>query len=566
MKDDKKHSILLYSSLFTGLILCTASFYTPLLLKKTANYNAFKTQSSYITHQIQENIKNSLNILYPLRSLFKSSDQVTYKDFSSFSFELIEKYPSIVALEWIPYVPFSQRQHYEEEARKIAKNFTFFGIDSSNKQRISPKKKFYLPIFYIEPFKKNSDAWGFDISTSPPRLEAYNKARDQNVLTMTPLVELDHKDRHTKGMLAFLPLYSPKSHLTTAGQKQRAFLGCVAGAYTFHNFIAEVFKDPDLVESIQIFLKLDNIQVYPASPRPIAKMHFSKSFELGQKNWTILCAPKQGYFSTSPPLSSYVLAIIFATGTVCLCIFIRKLEVSRKNVETEKNSALKANAFKKRAIRMLSHDFKNPLNAINGFVTLLEEEAENKDLELFQHIKLSIEHLAQLVNSTTDLAQIDDGEIKILPEKCDLKQLIKTSLDIIRFEREGKSLEILCEYDKKPLEIVTDPNKIRQVIINFLSNAIKYTDEGKITITIDKAPREVSIHIKDTGRGIPKESLEKIFDAYSQADLNLDEKSLGSGLGLWISKKIIEACNGTVSVESELEKGSTFTITLPLLV
>lgn len=237
------------------------------------------------------------------------------------------------------------------------------------------------------------------------------------------------------------------------------------------------------------------------------------------------------------------------------------------------NEALEQlNRFKSFLISMASHDLRSPLTTIGGYAELLVEEWPELDLQ--QHNMLSIirsqtDQLNQMLTALLDLDQIEQGKLTIKPIYCDLSALVTKEVLSQQplSERRGQKVDI--ELPEKPVHIEADPNRIRQVIQNLLANAIKYTPRGKqivcsLEVEAGSQPTQVTLKIADTGRGMSEEEQKSLFEIYYRTKEARLSKIGGRGLGLFIVKTLVEAHHGQIEVTSEVGKGSTFTVSMPI--
>jgi signal transduction histidine kinase len=177
-------------------------------------------------------------------------------------------------------------------------------------------------------------------------------------------------------------------------------------------------------------------------------------------------------------------------------------------------------------------------------------------------VKKSANHLLALINDVIDISKIEAGKMKIAIEKFDLISLAQEVKDSFAVIAEEKELKLLFQ-TPPTLLIKSDERKTRQVMVNFISNALKFTDRGEIEVKIRKKDESAEISVRDTGVGIKKEDMGKLFQAFNRIITN-GRLTAGTGLGLYLSKKIIDLLHGDIKVESEFGQGSVFTFTLPL--
>ena len=245
------------------------------------------------------------------------------------------------------------------------------------------------------------------------------------------------------------------------------------------------------------------------------------------------------------------------------------------NVEKElisaKESAERANQAKSHFLANISHEIRTPLNAILGSTEILEGHITSPEmtdiLQLQSNAGAILEHL---VSDILEISQIESGNIKIDNSSFSLKQILENSISILKKGAEQKNLQIISNHDLLGNQTFTgDPNRVGQILINIISNAIKFTEHGQIILetTIDENTDgmfRACVSVTDTGVGIAHESLEQIFERFSQENEIMSRKYGGAGLGLSISKRLAIAMGGDITVESSKGAGSTFCLYLPL--
>lgn len=243
-----------------------------------------------------------------------------------------------------------------------------------------------------------------------------------------------------------------------------------------------------------------------------------------------------------------------------------RIEVEQALVKAKQN-AENANNMKADFLNVISHELRTPLTVMLGNTPLLTDPEDLPDAEEIAEIATDIEeagkHLLKLINELLDISKIEAGKLELVVEPLSIANCIQESLYLVQPLIDKKGLKLVQNIDD--FNFMGDPIRMKQIIINLLSNANKFTTEGQITITTKTEGNEGKLIVSDTGCGIKKEFLTKIFEVFKQVDSSSSRSTSGSGLGLAISKQLIELQGGTISAESKYGVGSDFYIAIPLL-
>jgi PAS domain S-box-containing protein len=246
--------------------------------------------------------------------------------------------------------------------------------------------------------------------------------------------------------------------------------------------------------------------------------------------------------------------------------------VTERTMELEiaKERAEAADRLKSAFLATMSHELRTPLNSIIGFTGILMKgiagPLNKEQLKQLGMAKGSAHHLLELINDVLDISKIEAGELVVSLRKFDINKLLQNVTSSVLPLAEKKNLKLLLNISNNVIEINSDERRLGQVFLNLLNNAIKFTQKGLVKIECEKTDNNIVTKIIDTGTGIKKEDMVKLFKPFSQIDTGLTRNHEGTGLGLSISQKLVEKLGGTITVESEAGTGSTFTVTLPIQV
>ena len=245
-----------------------------------------------------------------------------------------------------------------------------------------------------------------------------------------------------------------------------------------------------------------------------------------------------------------------------------KVECVSGQLELRRQEAERATRAKSDFLAVMSHEIRTPLNAIIGMADLLSATTltpeQQKYVDVFQRNGVG---LLNLINDILDLSKVESGKIELESVEMDLRDVIGRAVEVIEGRARAKGLLLTCTIEPSvPVQLVGDPNRLRQILINLLGNSIKFTDQGRLEVHVSPDPEQdraghLRFAVSDTGVGIPQDKVDLVFESFTQADSSTTRKYGGTGLGLTIARQLVELMGGRIWVESQVGIGSTFFFT-----
>jgi len=405
---------------------------------------------------------------------------------------------------------------------------------------------------WISPLQGNEQAQNLNLAFEENRRIALQKARDKREATATRTIDLVQGG---KGFLVYVPIFS-----------EDRFEGFILGVFQVEAFMNSILQGEYLRHvGLEVFEHQSKIyeigNIYKQNPEWVSQ---TEILFYGVP-WKLKLGFTSDYINL---IRSWAPRLVIIFGIILSFLLSLSIHFSREARENQRQAEL-ANKAKSEFLARMSHELRTPMNAILGYAQILKNESETLDTYQKEYVNIMLKsgyHLLDLIDEVLDIAKIERGETPLEEEELNVKTLLQEVVASLKPLAQERRISMIEDFpNEKETLIWTDRTLLKQVLINLVSNSIKYNKEGGrvwVRFTNGNAS-DIEIRIKDTGYGIPNDKIVTVFDPFARAD-NSPDKPEGAGLGLYISKKLIELMKGTISLESEMDVGSTFSIRLPV--
>ena len=419
----------------------------------------------------------------------------------------------------------------------------------------------------IYPLKGNEAAFGIDMLNNPARKYEANLAMKSGQYTIAGPYELNQGGL---GSLLFEPIY------ITDKSGEKSFWGFSILVLDWNRFLEELELDKltDASYCYQMWKKDGNSgkkTIIAQGGDAIHKGAVQISCKVPNDTWYFEIIPHTGWVTVKQQALVFLVAISIAVLATAICYLMlhrkQREKLYTEEIRKSAEKARKANEAKTRFLFNMSHDIRTPMNAIVGFSGLLEKSIhdEKKSLDYIKKIRVSSDILLTIINQVLEMARIESGKITLNPESVNIREMVEAMNTVFESSLTKKSLEYQCSLNVVHDQILCDKTKMEEIILNVVSNSIKYTTpHGKITVSIDELDSEdeknanYKVVVEDNGIGMSQDYLPHIFEEFSREHTSTETRVAGTGLGLPIVKSLVDRMGGTIEVESEEGKGTRF--------
>ncbi len=579
------------AAFITGALLTGVSFYETRRQEDLAFHQDLNVASENRVSAIRREMEANLVALHALRAYLEIS-AMNETSFAGFAGRLIATHSSVRSLEWIPRVELQDRAGFEA---RPGSHYIFEGDPA--KLRRAPDRPFYLPVQFVYPMLQKGLIIGFDVNASAGCRRALALTQKTGEPALTEKYPVVEQTADGYGVIAFLPV---SRRISSDGQPVLA------------GFAASVTQVPDIVESGLRRISPRGLDLYVfdrsappakqllyyhpspsgtkhgevASERLLANtVHEQVAVSVGGREWSFVFVPTPEFIGEAHSWRPWILLGIgsLLTFTVVLYLLLlvahnrktlgllKSLENLNRQLAAARDEALEASRSKSQFLANMSHEIRTPMNGVLATTELvLDTGLTYEQRELISACHVSGQQLLAILNDILDLSRCESGKLTLEHVPFDLHSEVTGVMKLYRVIAQQKGVALNLHWsDDAPRWVRGDPTRLRQVLANLMSNALKFTDDGSVRLTVwsdgngDERARMRFI-VEDTGPGIPPETLPTLFAPFVQGDGSTTRRYGGTGLGLAICKQLVALMGGAIAVDSEPGKGSRFVVHVEL--
>jgi len=552
--------------IFIGIAIEIASILITLMSARAVHQADQEKQQAVFEREIDRGMVAALDrlksyeyVLIAGAGFFNGSSEVSRKEWEAFTdaLNIDRNFPGVNGFGFIRKVPEAQIESFLQTRKKDGLDFKIKALGEI------PSGPRYI-IDYIQPIERNREALGLDIGSNPLRRNSAHDAMLSGSSSITDIIQLVQDQEKNPGFLMLYPVYEKGTAPFRKKARPQELIGWTYAPFVGKKIMAGISKIAGPGISFNIYDEniTESNRIYQGIQNPTSGTFGIRKITVCDQHWIFKWkteAKPLGTFLQTDAL--WILASGLFTSTGLFLVMLLLYRNNKKNNRLLNQTMQEKEAF----LSTMSHEIRTPLHGVIGISEILRDSKslDEESREYVDDLSTSAQTLYNLINNILDFSKIKEGKVQIENIPFQPFAILKDIEKILGVFSTDKNLNLIADADPN-LWVVGDPLRIKQILINLVGNAIKFTHEGKVAARAFHDRGHLILSIEDSGKGINEEYLRKLFEPFTQEDASTSREYGGTGLGMAIVKELVDSMKGHIHVQSKIDEGCSFRISIPL--